>query len=61
MAHWRRIQNAFARRNVDRNVGSGVGRFGIGYVLAVLLSMFFAVVAQAQTDSGSVTASTVPT
>ena len=61
MAHWRRFQNAFARRNVDRNVRSGVGRFGIGYVLAVLLSMFLVLAAQAQTDSGGSSSSTVPT
>ena len=38
-----------------------VRRPGIGFVLAVLLSMFLAVAAQAQTDTSSGTASTAPT
>ena len=46
--------------SVVNKVVPAVRRPGIGFVLAVLLSMFLALAAQAQTDSGS-SSSTVPT
>ena len=47
--------------SVVKKVVPAVRRQGIGFVLAVLLSMFLALAAQAQTDSSSGTSSTVPT
>ena len=52
---------SFTQDRVVKRALSGAGLPGIGFALAVLLSMFLALAAQAQTDSSSGTSSTVPT
>ena len=47
--------------SVIKGIGSVVRRSGIGFVLAVLLSMFLALAAQAQTDTSGSSSSTAPT